>query len=114
MAATTLEATPPSRSDLAKDPIGAARLAGLRYVADDAPGIRRVRRGQAFVYVRPDGKPLRRPEELARIKALAIPPAWTEVWICPRADGHVQATGRDARGRKQHRYHARWRAVRDA
>lgn len=91
----------------------AAKEAGLQYVSDDNPGIRRVGRGTTLNYVRPDGKSVRRPQELNRIKALAIPPAWMDVWICPDAHGHLQATGRDARGRKQHRYHARWRAVRD-
>ena len=90
----------------------AARAAGLRYVTDAKPGIRRVRRGKGFSYVGPDGKPVS-PAERKRIEALAIPPAWTHVWICPRPDGHVQATGRDAKGRKQHRYHPEWRRTRD-
>jgi DNA topoisomerase I len=93
--------------------IESARAAGLRYVHDDQPGIRRVRRGKAFRYLDPKGRPVRDAETLARIRALVIPPAWTDVWICPHANGHLQATGRDARGRKQYRYHARWRAVRD-
>jgi DNA topoisomerase I len=104
-------AVPPSPPPA--DARAAARSAGLRYVTDDLPGIRRLRSGKGFRYVGPDGKTIRSPEELRRIKALAIPPAWTGVWICPRADGHLQATGRDERGRKQHRYHPRWRAVRD-
>jgi DNA topoisomerase-1 len=91
----------------------AARAAGLRYVTDRSPGIRRLRRGAGFRYVGPEGKPVKEPEALARIKALAIPPAWTSVWICPDPRGHVQATGRDAKGRKQFRYHRRWREVRD-
>jgi DNA topoisomerase-1 len=91
----------------------AARAAGLRYVSDARPGIRRVRRGKGFSYVGADGKPVGA-DERRRIEKLAIPPAWTDVWICPRPDGHVQATGRDAKGRKQHRYHADWRKVRDA
>ncbi|CAA9211873.1 MAG: Hypothetical protein PA2244 (similar to DNA topoisomerase IB, but possibly involved in glycosyl-transfer) [uncultured Acidimicrobiales bacterium] len=91
----------------------AARDAGLRYVSDAKPGIRRVRRGRGFSYVGPDGKPVSTAER-RRIEAIAIPPAWTNVWICPRPDGHVQATGRDAKGRKQHRYHADWRRIRDA
>jgi DNA topoisomerase-1 len=94
-------------------PVKSAEAAGLFYVADTLPGIRRRRAGEGFRYLRPDGRPLRRPQELARIKALAIPPAWEEVWICPREDGHLQATGRDARRRKQYRYHPRWREVRD-
>ena len=91
----------------------AARDAGLRYVTDAKPGIRRVRRGRGFSYVRPDGTPVPAAER-KRIEALAIPPAWTDVWICPRPDGHVQSTGRDAKGRKQHRYHPDWRRIRDA
>ena len=90
-----------------------AREAGLRYVRDDRPGIRRRRAGRAFVYVDAEGGRVREPETLARIKRLAIPPAWRDVWICPFAHGHLQASGRDARGRKQYRYHARWRVVRD-
>src|SRR5262245_15950029 len=96
-----------------KDPVQAAQAAGLRYVQDDRPGIRRVRAGRGFRYFRPDGTAVRDPEELGRIRSLAIPPAWTDVWICPSPNGHLQATGRDARGRKQHRYHPRWREVRD-
>src|SRR5262249_46667042 len=94
-------------------PTTSARAAGLRYVSDDTPGIRRARRGRGFSYVGSDGKPLRDRGELARIRALAIPPAWEAVWICRLADGHLQATGRDERGRKQYRYHPRWREVRD-
>jgi len=85
----------------------------LRYVSDTQPGIRRQRAGRGFCYRGMDGRPIRDPVVLRRIKALAIPPAWTDVWICPRPDGHMQATGRDARGRKQYRYHPRWHAVRD-
>lgn len=95
------------------DPIAAARAAGLRYVSDAAPGIRRRRAGKGFAYAGPDGAPLRDPEQLRRIRSLAIPPVWTDVWICPDPRGHIQATGRDAKGRKQYRYHARWRGVRD-
>ncbi len=95
------------------DPVTSARSAGLRYVHDDRPGIRRARAGRGFRYVDPDGKPVRDPDTLGRIRSLVIPPAWTDVWICPYANGHLQATGRDAKGRKQHRYHPRWRAVRD-
>jgi DNA topoisomerase I len=91
--------------------IVAVREVGLRHVTDAAPGIRRRRAGKGFSYVGPDG---RRPskETLARIRALAIPPAWTDVWICALEKGHIQATGRDARGRKQYRYHPEFRAVR--
>jgi DNA topoisomerase I len=86
---------------------------GLRYVSPDQPGIERRRAGRGFSYLGLDGRPIRSPGELARIKAIVIPPAWTEVWICPSPDGHLQATGRDARGRRQYRYHARFRARRD-
>ena len=88
--------------------------AGLRYVTDGSPGIRRRASGRGFRYVAPDGSPLRDRAELARIRALAIPPAYRDVWICPSARGHIQATGRDARGRKQYRYHEEWRKVRDS
>jgi DNA topoisomerase-1 len=91
----------------------AAREAGLRYVSDRAPGIRRRRAGRSFVYVDADGRRVDDEETVARIKSLAIPPAWTDVWICPSPRGHVQATGRDARGRKQYRYHPKWRQSRD-
>lgn len=99
--------------DLALDPEECSRLAHLRYVTDARPGITRRRRGRSFSYFDPDGKPVRDEKTLARIKSLVIPPAWHEVWICPLAHGHLQATGRDARGRKQSRYHPRWREVRD-
>jgi len=95
------------------DAIEASKQAGLRYVTDAEPGITRKRRGKNFQYFDPDGKPIHNKEEIGRIKSLAIPPAWTHVWICRRANGHLQATGRDARGRKQSRYHPRWREVRD-
>lgn len=94
-------------------PADSARAAGLRYVSDEVPGIARRRRGKAFRYLHPDGSAVRDGATLARIRALAIPPAWREVWICPRDDGHLQAAGRDARRRKQYRYHRRWREVRD-
>lgn len=97
----------------ATDPEAAAHTAGLRYVTDAKPGIRRKRAGKGFRYTGPDGRPVQDAAELARIRALAIPPAYTEVWICPDPNGHIQATGRDARGRKQYRYHPRWREVRD-
>lgn len=95
------------------DPLEAARAAHLRYVDDSRPGLRRLRRGKSFRYVDADGKALKDPEHLERIRRLVIPPAWTDVWICPHPLGHIQATGRDARGRKQYRYHAKWREVRD-
>lgn len=97
----------------ALDPKAAARAAGLRYVSDRAPGITRVRTEQGFVYRNPDGSPLQDEKTLARIRTLAIPPAYENVWICRNPNGHLQAVGRDARGRKQYRYHPRWRAVRD-
>src|SRR5690606_19821708 len=90
-----------------------ARHAGLVYVTGDAPGIIRQRRGAGFSYRDAEGKPVRDAATLARIKRLAIPPAWTEVWICADENGHLQAAGRDARGRRQHRYHPRFREVRD-
>ena len=91
----------------------AAKAAGLRYVSDNKPGISRKRAGKGFRYIDPDGAPVKDKETLARIKSLVIPPAWTEVWVCPNPKGHLQVTGRDARGRKQSRYHPRWREVRD-
>ena len=102
-----------SKLRLVTDPIESAREAGLRYVSDDRPGIRRNRRGKSFRYVQPDGQAVRDRDTLRRIRSLAIPPAWSDVWICPLANGHLQATGHDARGRKQYHYHPRWRAVRD-
>ena len=95
------------------EPLESARAAGLRYVTDDRPGIRRVKARGGFRYLDPDGEPLADPDELARIRALAIPPAYTDVWIAPFRNAHLQATGRDARGRKQYRYHKRWREARD-
>jgi DNA topoisomerase-1 len=95
------------------DPVTSARQVGLRYVHDTMPGIRRKRYGERFRYIGPGGQPVRDRETRARITALAIPPAWTDVWICPLPHGHLQATGRDAKGRKQYRYHPRWRAARD-
>src|SRR5919198_1213150 len=91
----------------------AAREAGLSYVSDLLPGIRRRRSGRSFRYLDPDGRPLRDRATLKRIRSLVVPPAWTDVWICPSPRGHLQATGRDARGRKQYRYHPRWRQTRD-
>ena len=100
-------------SPTAADGKSAARSAGLRYVDDRRPGITRVRQGKAASYRDPDGRRIRDGETLTRIRSLAVPPAWRQVWICPDPGGHVQATGRDARGRKQYRYHPRWREVRD-
>lgn len=95
------------------DYIDSARAAGLRYVSDTSPGLRRVGRPGRFSYRDADGNRVTDSAILDRIGSLAIPPAWTQVWICPLPTGHVQATGRDARGRKQYRYHPRWNAVRD-
>ncbi|MBX6740475.1 MAG: DNA topoisomerase IB [Acetobacteraceae bacterium] len=92
----------------------AASEAGLLYVSDETPGIARRRAGKGFSYRLPGGKPARDVATLQRIRSLAIPPAWTQVWICPDPNGHIQATGRDQKGRKQYRYHPRWREVRDA
>src|SRR4051794_28101238 len=91
-----------------------ARDAGLHHSSDARPGITRRRSGRGFTYRDRDGATIRDEKNIARIRSLAIPPAWTSVWICPSPLGHIQATGRDARGRKQYRYHARWREVRDA
>ena len=102
MADATLPAPPES-----------AKEAGLRYVSDAQPGIRRKRRGKGFTYLDANGETVRDPKTLERIRSLVIPPAWTGVWICASPNGHLQATGRDAKGRKQSRYHPRWRAVRD-
>jgi len=98
----------------ALDNVATAEAAGLRYVSDDRPGITRRRAGRGFSYRAPDGTAIREAERLRELRALAIPPAWRDVWICPNPNGHLLATGRDARGRKQYRYHPRWREVRDA
>ncbi len=94
--------------------MGKEDCCGLRYVDDRQPGYRRERDGDGFRYLNTRGKPISDDKVLARIRALAIPPAYEDVWICPHDDGHIQATGRDARGRKQYRYHPQWTAVRDA
>ena len=98
---------------LEMDPAEAAPAAGLRYVNDAALGIRRKRSGRGFRYTDPNGEKITDRATLGRIKSLGIPPAWEDVWICPRPNGHIQATGRDARGRKQYLYHPRWREARD-
>ena len=102
------------RKKPALPPVESAKLAGLRYV-DDArtPGLRRIGSKNVCDTSRPNGRTISAAAELQRIRSLAIPPAWTDVWICPDPRGHLQATGRDARGRKQYRYHPRWREVRD-
>src|SRR4051812_38893362 len=97
------------------DPAALAEVdaAGLVYVHDEDPGIRRRRAGKGFTYLTPDGKPLTDAKTLERIRKLVIPPAYTDVWICADPNGHIQATGRDQRGRKQYRYHPKWRMLRD-
>src|SRR5882757_6021159 len=98
---------------LVADPADSAEEAGLRYVGDDRPGYSRKANGNDFEYFDTEGKRIRDEPRLLRIKRLAVPPAWTHVWICPSPSGHLQASGRDARRRKQYRYHERWREVRD-
>src|SRR6059036_3588925 len=98
---------------LATDSVEAAEEAGLEYVSDDRPGYARRAKNGEFEYLDTQGKTIRDEQRLLRIKRLAIPPAWTHVWICPSPTGHIQATGRDARRRKQYRYHERWRELRD-
>jgi DNA topoisomerase-1 len=102
-------------SEIPVEAAGQLEEAGLRYVSDGDPGIsRKPARASGFNYFKPDGSPITDEKTLDRIRKLAIPPAWTEVWICPRANGHIQAIGRDVKGRKQYRYHERWREVRDS
>lgn len=96
------------------DPRDAAETAGLRYVSDEEPGIRRKKSGKGFTYTGPDGRKVDGKATLERIRSLAIPPAYTDVWICAKANGHLQATGRDAKGRKQYRYHPAFREVRES
>jgi DNA topoisomerase-1 len=103
-----------SSAALGGDPVAAATAASLHHSGDDATGYRRVKRGRGFCYLDASGAAVREAGALSRIRALAIPPAWTDVWVAADPRGHIQATGRDARGRKQYRYHARWRGVRDA
>ena len=101
----------PNSTDIAA--IASARKGGLRHVSDEEPGLSRRRTATGFRYLDPDGRPVRDAGTLQRVRALAIPPAYEDVWICALPEGHLQATGRDARGRKQYRYHPRWREVRD-
>jgi DNA topoisomerase I len=101
------------RSDIVTDPADAAEEAGLHYVSDTRPGYTRKRNGESFQYFDTEGKLIRDESRLLRIGRLAIPPAYHDVWICPLSNGHIQATGRDDRGRKQYRYHERWRTIRD-
>jgi DNA topoisomerase-1 len=107
------EHLPPASTAVNSDPPAAAKAAGLRYVQAGKPGIARERAGESFRYRDAGGDLVDDEQTLARIKSLAIPPAWTDVWICAQANGHLQATGRDAKGRKQYRYHPKWRTVRD-
>jgi DNA topoisomerase-1 len=104
----------PSETENVVDARDAAESAGLRYVSDEEPGIRRKKAGKGFSYVKPGGSKVEDPDTLWRIKKLVIPPAWTDVWICPHENGHIQATGRDAKGRKQYRYHAAFREIRES
>jgi DNA topoisomerase I len=107
------QAEQPGEEPVAVAPVESAKAAGLRYVSDTSPGICRKRAGKHFSYLGLDGKPIHDQKELQRIRALAIPPAWKNVWICSNPRGHIQASGRDARGRKQYRYHSEWRKIRD-
>jgi DNA topoisomerase-1 len=102
-----------SAANSTAQPVAAALSAGLRYVTDAHPGIRRLKQGRGFRYVGANGRVVHQQSELERIRRLAVPPAWTDVWICPDSRGHIQATGRDAKGRKQYRYHPQWRQCRD-
>ena len=106
-------ASAPTNTSSVIDPAESAEQAGLRHVSDQRPGLRRERRGDGFVYFKAHGERVHDEATLERIRKLAIPPAWTEVWICAQANGHLQATGRDARGRKQYRYHPQFREVRE-
>lgn len=99
--------------EIVTDPEEAAEDAGLRYVSDEQPGYTRKKKGEDFEYFDGGGKPITDERRVLRIQRLAIPPAYTDVWICPWSNGHIQATGRDARGRKQYRYHEKWREARD-
>jgi len=101
-------------TDSREDPRVVARASGLRYSTDRRPGFTRQRAGRGFRYLDTEGEPIRDDEVLERIRRIVIPPAWTDIWICPWPNGHLQATGRDARGRKQYRYHPRWREKRGA
>lgn len=102
------------QATICTDPVESAEVAGLQYVSDAKPGIQRQRKGKnKFIYIDLNGKKIEDPDEIRRIESLAIPPAYRDVWICPLANGHLQATGRDAKGRKQYRYHPLWRTIRD-
>jgi DNA topoisomerase I len=105
---------PAAEPDSIVDPRDAAESAGLLYVSDEEPGIRRRKAGKGFAFRGPNGQPIKDEATLKRIRSLAIPPAYTDVWICPKSNGHIQATGRDAKGRKQYRYHPAFREVRES
>jgi DNA topoisomerase-1 len=109
----TTTAPPRKRAIRRPEPEDSAKAAGLRYTSDARPGITRIGRASSFRYRTSDGKLIRAADELRRIRSIVIPPAWKDVWICPDPRGHLQASGRDARGRKQYRYHPKWREVRD-
>jgi DNA topoisomerase-1 len=102
-----------SDTKIGAESVEAAEDAGLRYVSDEQAGFSRQRKSEEFEYFDTKGKPIHDEQRLLRIKRVAVPPAWSDVWICPSPNGHIQATGRDARGRKQYRYHERWREIRD-
>ncbi|MBE9014051.1 DNA topoisomerase IB, partial [Pseudanabaenaceae cyanobacterium LEGE 13415] len=99
--------------EIPSDPIESAEAVGLHYVTDEMPGIQRKRSGKSFIYFEPNGDRIKDEKTIQRINSLAIPPAYQNVWICPLENGHLQATGRDAKGRKQYRYHPLWRSIRD-
>ena len=99
------------RSSQKMDSVTSVKAAGLRYINDQVAGIRRIGSGKTFRYISPNGRVIRDAETLQRIRSLAIPPAWTHVWISPIPEGYLQSVGRDARGRKQYRYHSRWPEV---
>src|SRR5436190_19208408 len=109
-----LNAETTGQVEASPDALEAAREAGLKWVNDCQPGIYRRKKGNGFIYVDAKGKPVRNEDDLYRARSLVIPPAWTDVWICANEFGHIQATGRDAKARKQYRYHAAWRQVRDS
>ena len=114
MGNSAISVVPIDRPALSEDAVmAAAKAAHLRYVSDRQPGISRERTKDGFVYRNSQGSTINDRGELSRIRAIAVPPAWTAVWICPHRNGHIQATGRDSRGRKQYRYHSQWRSVRD-
>jgi DNA topoisomerase-1 len=102
-----------AKIEVVTDPVEVAEEAGLRYVSDDRPGYTREPKGDDFEYFDTDGKPIHDETRILRIRRIAIPPVYKDVWICPSPNGHIQATARDARGRKQYRYHERWREARD-